>query len=82
MFLERSEKVQTLHERLIRFMDEHVYPNESLYLEQIATGSRWEPVPIQEALKKKAKQAGLVESLSTRQRTGRSINKRRLCTPV
>lgn len=40
-------------------MDEHVYPNESLYLEQIATGSRWEPVPIQEALKKKAKQAGL-----------------------
>ena len=59
MFLERSEKVQTLHERLIRFMDEHVYPNESLYLEQIATGSRWEPVPIQEALKKKAKQAGL-----------------------
>ena len=59
MFLEPSQHVQALHERLIRFMDEHVYPNETLYLEQIASGSRWEPVPIQEALKEKAKHAGL-----------------------
>lgn len=59
MFLERSVKVQELHERLNRFMDAHVYPNERLYLEQISTGSRWEPVPIQEELKVRAKAEGL-----------------------
>lgn len=59
MFLERSVKVQELHERLNRFMDAHVYPNERLYLEQISVGSRWEPVPIQEELKVRAKAEGL-----------------------
>jgi len=40
-------------------MEVHIYPNEQKYLEQISTGSRWEPVPIQEELKTLAKAEGL-----------------------
>ena len=41
-------------------MEEHVYPNESLYDDQINEGeSRWVEIPILEELKAKAKEAGL-----------------------
>ena len=40
-------------------MDEHVYPNEALFHAQIADGDRWQPVPIVEELKPKARAAGL-----------------------
>ena len=39
-------------------MNEHIYPNEELYHEQIAE-DRWRPVPIIEQLKPKARAAGL-----------------------
>src|SRR4029079_626646 len=40
-------------------MDAHIYPNESVFRDQIADGNRWQPVPIVEALKPKARAAGL-----------------------
>jgi acyl-CoA dehydrogenase len=47
-------------ERLNAFMDEHIYPNENTYAKQVAAmGDDWTPVPIIEALKPKAQEAGL-----------------------
>jgi acyl-CoA dehydrogenase len=54
-----SEKVQELQKKLAAFMDEHIYPNEPLYFQQIREGDRWQPVPIIEELKPKARAAGL-----------------------
>src|SRR5580658_3424713 len=54
-----SPKVQELQQKLAAFMDEHIYPNEPLYYRQIAEGDRWQPVPIVEELKPKARAAGL-----------------------
>jgi acyl-CoA dehydrogenase len=54
-----SPKVQELQQKLVAFMDEHIYPNERLYYRQIAEGDRWQPVPIIEDLKPKARAAGL-----------------------
>jgi acyl-CoA dehydrogenase len=59
MQFEHSAKVKELQKRLTAFMDEHVYPNEKLVHEQIESGDRWQPVPIIEQLKPKARTAGL-----------------------
>lgn len=60
MNFEHSEKVRELRERLLDFMDEHVYPNEQLFHEQVENATdRWELPPILEELKAKAKDAGL-----------------------
>jgi acyl-CoA dehydrogenase len=40
-------------------MDEHIYPNERLFHQQVAEGNRWQPVPIVEELKPAARAAGL-----------------------
>ena len=45
--------------RLNAFMDQHVYPNEKTFVEQVAEGDRWQPTKIMEELKIKAKEAGL-----------------------
>ncbi|MBX6740838.1 MAG: acyl-CoA dehydrogenase family protein, partial [Acetobacteraceae bacterium] len=55
-----SERVEQLRARLLAFMDEHIYPNEPVYNRQLAEAAdRWQPVPIVEELKPKAKAAGL-----------------------
>ncbi len=59
MHFAHSEKVQELQKKLTAFMDEHIYPNEKLYYQQIREGDRWQPVPIIEELKPKARAAGL-----------------------
>jgi acyl-CoA dehydrogenase len=40
-------------------MDEHVYPNEKLFREQISQGDRWQPTLVVEELKERARAAGL-----------------------
>src|SRR5688572_31564531 len=52
-------KAATLAERLTAFMDEHIYPNESVFRRQVADGDRWQPTAIVEELKPKARAAGL-----------------------
>ena len=59
MHFAHSEKVQELQQKLTAFMDQHIYPNEQLYYRQIREGDRWQPVPIIEELKPKARAAGL-----------------------
>ncbi|AZB44014.1 acyl-CoA dehydrogenase [Bacillus sp. FJAT-42376] len=56
-----SEKVQDLQKRLNEFMEEHVYPNEKRYEEELnSQSSRWSAVPeIMETMKKEAKRQGL-----------------------
>ena len=60
MDFEFSERTKELQLRVQAFMDENVYPNEATYAEQLAGGeTRWEPIPILEELKGKAKEEGL-----------------------
>ena len=54
-----SAKVKELQERLGRFMDEHIYPNERRHDEDVAPEARWQPRPVVEELKPKARAAGL-----------------------
>ncbi|MBP1949401.1 acyl-CoA dehydrogenase [Virgibacillus litoralis] len=56
-----SEKVIDMQKKLTDFMEEHVYPNEKVYDEQLnQQESRWSAVPpIMETLKEKAKAQGL-----------------------
>ena len=60
MNFEHSDKVLALIERLDAFMNEHIYPNQDTYIQQVREmGDAWTGVPIIEALKPKAKEAGL-----------------------
>lgn len=53
-----SEKTRSLMKRLSAFMDEHVYPNEKRFHEEIDQ-NRWVPGKVMEELKPKARAAGL-----------------------
>ena len=54
-----NEKTREYQERVGAFMDQHIYPNEGRFHEEVATGERWQPVQLIEELKPLAKQAGL-----------------------
>lgn len=56
-----SPKVIELQEKLTKFMEDNVYPNEAMFEEQLnAQENRWSAVPpIMEELKSKAKEEGL-----------------------
>ena len=58
-----SPKTQELQARLLRFMDDHVYPNEARYWQEIEdntrAGKRWTPLQTIEQLKPKAREQGL-----------------------
>jgi acyl-CoA dehydrogenase len=58
MTFEFSEKTKELQKRLQRFMDEHIYPNEQRFHEEVER-DRWKPTKIVEDLKPKARAAGL-----------------------
>ncbi|MEH7361159.1 acyl-CoA dehydrogenase [Priestia megaterium] len=61
MYFFYSDKVVKLQKELSSFMEDHIYPNERLYEQQLnEQPSRWSAVPpIMEELKEKAKRAGL-----------------------
>ena len=60
MDFEFSDKVEALRGRVQAFMDAHVYPNEDTYArQQAAAADRWQPVPVVEDLKARAKAEGL-----------------------
>jgi acyl-CoA dehydrogenase len=58
MDFEFSGKVKDLQKRLQGFMEEHVYPNEQRFHEEIER-NRWTPARVVEELKPKARAAGL-----------------------
>jgi acyl-CoA dehydrogenase len=55
---EFSDKVKNLQGRLQAFLDEHIYPNEQRFYDEIEQ-NRWTPTKIVEELKLKARAAGL-----------------------
>ena len=58
-----SDKVKSLQEKLARFMDAHIYPNEGRFRDEVeanrAKGDPWQPTRLIEELKPKARAAGL-----------------------
>ena len=63
MNFDYSPKVQALREKVLAFFDEHIYPNEAVFHEEVernrANGNPWVPTEIVEQLKVKAREAGL-----------------------
>ena len=59
MNFEYSDRAKEVRDAVARFMEEHVYPNEEEMLAQIETGERFEPIPLLETLKQRAKAAGI-----------------------
>jgi acyl-CoA dehydrogenase len=63
MEFDYSPRVKELQTRLLKFMDEHVYPNENAFYKEVednrAKGNAWIPTKIVEELKPKARAAGL-----------------------
>jgi acyl-CoA dehydrogenase len=60
MTFEISERAQSLRSQLLRFMDENIYPAETVFYRQLSEGpTRWAIPPVMEALKKKARAQGL-----------------------
>jgi len=45
--------------RVSAFMDEHIFPNEATFEREVAAGDRWQPAPIVETLKARARAEGL-----------------------
>jgi acyl-CoA dehydrogenase len=58
MNFDYTDKVKSLQQRLRAFMDEHIYPNEKRYYQEIEN-DRWVPTKVIEELKPKARTAGL-----------------------
>jgi acyl-CoA dehydrogenase len=54
-----SSTVQDLQKRVTAFMEENVYPAEAAYQRHSQSPERWQPVPVIEELKQKARAAGL-----------------------
>jgi acyl-CoA dehydrogenase len=54
-----SAKVKDLQARLTAFMTAYVYPNEQRFGDQVDQGDRWQPIPLIEELKAKARAEGL-----------------------
>jgi acyl-CoA dehydrogenase len=54
-----SARAREIYRKLRVFMDEHVYPNEKRFQEQLEAGDRWQPVPLMEELKERARGEGL-----------------------
>ncbi len=59
MEFEYSNRTRKYLQRLSAFMDEHVYPAEAIYGEEVATADRWQATKIMEQLKVKARDLGL-----------------------
>jgi len=58
MSFEFSQRAKDLQKKLAAFMDEHIYPNEQRFHNEIER-NRWSPTQIIEELKPKARAAGL-----------------------
>ena len=63
MDFDYSPKTKELQAKLLRFMDEHIYPNEGAHHAEVEANTlaskRWTPLQTIEALKLKAKAEGL-----------------------
>lgn len=54
-----TPRTQELRQRLLKFMDDYIYPNEAEFLRQVEAGDRWQHVELLDELKPKARAEGL-----------------------
>ena len=59
MIFEYTDTAKAYIERVRAFMNEHIYPNEARYEQEVSEGDRWKVLPLIEELKPKARAAGL-----------------------
>ena len=64
MDFEYSDRCKALQAKLLRFMDDYIYPNELAYKDEVdrngrEKGDRWIPTELVESLKPKAREQGL-----------------------
>ena len=59
MDFDYSDRTREYMESLSTFMNEHVFPAEAIYEEEVSIGDRWQPTEVMERLKDKAKEFGL-----------------------
>lgn len=59
MDFKSSARTVEMQDRLRRFMDAHIYSNETAYVDEINSGDRWQPSALIERLKQNAKADGL-----------------------
>ncbi len=59
MDFKSSDRTVEMQVRLRRFMDDHIYSNETAYSDEINSGDRWQPSDLIEQSKKTAKADGL-----------------------
>jgi len=78
MDFSHSPKVVELQQRMHAFFDEHIYPNEHRFHEDVEAntkrGARWTPTAIIEELKPKAKAAGLWNLFAPNPKYGAGLN--------
>ncbi len=70
---EVSPRVKELKQQIQAFMDEHIYPNEKLFYEQVKQ-NKWGHPPILEELKAKAKSQGLWNLFLPHSERGAGLN--------
>ena len=46
-----SDHAKKMREKLLQFMEDHIYPAEKIYYQQVEEGGRWCVPPIMEELK-------------------------------
>ncbi|WP_193074357.1 acyl-CoA dehydrogenase family protein [Pseudomonas sp. FME51] len=68
-----SPRIQELKQQLEAFMDEHIYPNEALFYEQVKQ-NKWSHPAILEELKQKAKSQGLWNLFLPHSERGAGLN--------
>jgi acyl-CoA dehydrogenase len=73
MNFDYTPKVQALIERLNAFVEENIYPNEARYAAEVNEGDRWQPIPLIEELKEKARAAGLWNLFLPESRAGAGL---------
>ena len=78
MDFNHSPKVVELQQRMHAFFDEHIYPNEHRFHEDVEAntklGKRWTPTAIIEELKPKARAAGLWNLFAPNPKFGAGLN--------
>jgi acyl-CoA dehydrogenase len=59
MNFDYTPRMQEYRERVSAFMDQHIYPNENRFHEEVEAGDRWQPTKIVDELKPIARAEGL-----------------------
>ena len=76
-----SERVKPLRNDILEFVDKNIVPNERVFTEQINAGDRWQPAPIMEELKERAKKRGLWNFFLPHSERGAGTQQPRLFAP-